>query len=686
MRLVMQNIAGFPTRAARLVRTHGLPLVGKELIEQAARPRTYVIRVVYAVLLSLIASLIFFAKLEAFATSPLAALGSGRDLFIYLVCLQFAGVYLFMPAMTCGVITSEKERNSLQLLILTRLGTWTILFEKLLGRLIPMLGFLLLSLPLLAYCYSLGGLSPRILWTGAWLLLLGVFQMGTLALACSAYFRTTVGAFVASYILAFGMFFGPFFCWMLVYLVTVLVGLDIDDLFRFFGANTNPGLMFVGMFPFFGPPIAMANGSAIMPGGIGFWPLMGHSTLILGVSAFWLVLARRWFFQRAFLPPKNYLREMFKKIDRGISRSENGDEIAVASGVPHTRTARDLELLPADDPVAWREVRLHSLGRRHRLLHPLLLIEVPLILFCAFLALVDSYGVRVVVGLMHFVLWMLAVLIVSVRSASLISGERSRQTLDVLCTTPLAGREIVLQKFRGVQQLILALAVPLCTLALFNAWWTADSPFANRMRQMAGQNIPTFHAWRYIVCAALAAVVYLPMIGWLSLGLGLKIRSHARALIASMAAIVTWCVAPLIFIVVPLSILLGALGPSFRASGARGAWSYLAEAVLDSLATYSGLLSPATLVFLNEDVPDWLDDHGGWVTIAANFVSYGIATLWFRTLCLRHADRLLGRTEPMAAPPSSNGAAPGLSAAPLAPAAPPTEPMARPQESSEVAS
>jgi len=119
----------------RLLPNLGLPLLGKELVEQAARKRTYVVRVVYAALLFFAAYFFFYESLKVGRVSPLAALGRGQQMFTALVVLQFIGIYLFMPAITCGVLTQEKVRASLQLLFLTRLGPWTILFEKLLGRL-----------------------------------------------------------------------------------------------------------------------------------------------------------------------------------------------------------------------------------------------------------------------------------------------------------------------------------------------------------------------------------------------------------------------------------------------------------------------------------------------------------------------------------------------------------------------
>ena len=144
----------------------GLPLLAKELTEQAVRRRTYVVRTVYACLLFGAVFLMFYDRVGRNIGSPTAVLGHGREMFAAIIGLQFTGIYLFMPAITCGVLTLEKEHNSLGLLFLTRLGPWTIVLEKYLGRLVPMLTFLLLSMPLLAFTYTFGGL-PNSTWRSA---------------------------------------------------------------------------------------------------------------------------------------------------------------------------------------------------------------------------------------------------------------------------------------------------------------------------------------------------------------------------------------------------------------------------------------------------------------------------------------------------------------------------------------
>lgn len=183
-----------------------LPLLGKELMEQSARRRTWIARTIYASILFIIFALLYAFYVERFTRdSGMGVLGMGRRIFEDMMGFLFAGIYVFLPAMVSGVITYEKERQSLPLLILTGMSPWRILLEKLLGRLIPMGTFLLVSLPLMATCYALGGVEPERYLEAVYLLLLTCLQAGFLALACSAWCRTSVEAFIATYV--FGTIF-----------------------------------------------------------------------------------------------------------------------------------------------------------------------------------------------------------------------------------------------------------------------------------------------------------------------------------------------------------------------------------------------------------------------------------------------------------------------------------------------
>jgi ABC-type transport system involved in multi-copper enzyme maturation permease subunit len=564
--------------------------------------------------------------------SPLAALGRGRDMYMVIVFLQFAGVYLFMPAITCGVLTQEKERDSLQLLFLTRLGPWTILLEKLMSRVLPMVGFLLLSLPLLAFAYSLGGISQQYLSTGIWLLVLATVQTGTIALACSAYFPTTVSAFVASYIILAILFFGPGIAWLVLYVIGIDVGKIITSSI---GGALGPAVIAMLIYPFFSPAyFALVS----FPGGIGIWNVFAHTGVILGISGLFLGVARMYVVRNGQRQVRIRPNRRFAFLRAPTLPSFKS--AAVEAPPPPTDPAD----LPNDTPVAWRESRRHWLGRTRSLFLLALFLEIGLAAFCLVLVLIDNRATEVFLGMFVFLMWGVAALVVSAQGAGLIAGERARQTLDVLCTTPLTGREIVLQKFRSVTRLIFALWLPFFSIALFGSVWKS-LPHIQMNRGSAH-----FDDTLYLVCSCVAPLIYLPLVAWLSLLIGLAVRSQTRAIIGSMAAIVAWCAIPPVFIGLPLSI---AYGPMSKTSDRF-------------LLLFT---SPATILFCNEF---GLLEHYVEIPLLAviiNFTGYALALVIVREICIARADRWLGRGfEGKSRPPPSPGPIAEIPAAPVVPA------------------
>ena len=182
-----------------IVKPKGLPLLARELIEISARRSTYLFRVLMAVALS-VAGLIVLADAVG-NTNPFRLLGRGRELLEAVVYTEFVYVYALLPVLSAGAFTEEKERDTLSLLLITRLGPWTIVFEKILGRLVPMLAMVLLTVPLLTVAYSLGGVDLSALAGAAWLLILGSLQVITISVMTSA----LCGKTVVAYLLAWGI-------------------------------------------------------------------------------------------------------------------------------------------------------------------------------------------------------------------------------------------------------------------------------------------------------------------------------------------------------------------------------------------------------------------------------------------------------------------------------------------------
>ena len=65
---------------------------------------------------------------------------------------------------------------------------------------------------------------------------------------------------------------------------------------------------------------------------------------------------------------------------------------------------------------------------------------------------------------------------------------------------------------------------------------------------------------------------------------------------------------------------------------------------LKSVWQLASLLSPATIVFMNEAIglSQFFDP---WLSVWLNFAIYGVALVAIRAICLKNADRWLGRAE-----------------------------------------
>lgn len=457
-------------------RASGFAILSRELTEIASRRRTHVIRTLFAAGLL---GLIFWSEssyLERFETGSFSILGSGRDLFGMLVGWLVGTVFFVMPILTCGTIIAEKERNTLSLLLTTHLAPGAIVLQKMLTRVYLMATLLLVTLPLMAFAYSLGGVSSDIMVCAIAGLLAMIMMTGSLSMMWSVRASSTLGAVGGTFISqlsfgVFGMFIMPF------------------------------------MFLFIAGP----------GGGGWFWALVfaaGILVFALVVSFIMLALAASWLPASALEPPRNRLMEFFGGVDTIFS-----DLNKVVGGIV---VVKDRPVLPGDRPLVWRERYKRALGKTHYLVRIVMLIELPTV--CIILAALSfqTRGSTQLSGLVYF-LWLIAIAVIIVRTVGIFPTERTRETLDVLLSTPLTGRDILLESMSGVRRTMIAVAIPLLTVY--------GSVF---MMQPSGES-----RMLYIGAGLACTWLYLSGAAWLSMLLGLRCRTQFRA--AGFALLITFC-------------------------------------------------------------------------------------------------------------------------------------------------
>jgi hypothetical protein len=224
--------------------------------------------------------------------------------------------------------------------------------------------------------------------------------------------------------------------------------------------------------------------------------------------------------------------------------------------------------------------------------------------------------------------WLTVAMLVTVTSAGVFSGERGRQTLDILLTLPMSGRQIVLDKVAGVRRLVLVCAIPLLTCVCFEAWWRdvlrdyADTYYRAQYR---------FIWWMYLPTAVSLVLTYLPLLSWLSIWIGLQTKSPTRATLVSLVVVVAWCILPLIVVLIGWEL--------FRDPGMNSGIENHGFGMLLQLSPL-GLLCQSEFDSIQRlsEIP--------FVPMLVNMLFYGSITLVLKYNVLSNADRLLGRSQP----------------------------------------
>ncbi len=183
------------------------PILSRELRVALRNERAFALLAVYVAVLGAIVASAFPAD-SSFSVNPTRAGGSapGYDLFITFCQTQAILVLVLVPALSAGALAQERERRTLESLLLAPLTPLQIVWGKAVGVL-AFAGLLLLStVPLTSLCFLLGGVSPGMV-LAAYVVLLGLAASITaLGLYCSARWQSATQATVACYaMLPFGV-------------------------------------------------------------------------------------------------------------------------------------------------------------------------------------------------------------------------------------------------------------------------------------------------------------------------------------------------------------------------------------------------------------------------------------------------------------------------------------------------
>jgi len=176
------------------------PVFANEWLTTSRHWQSYAGRTAFVAVLLLGLASVWVGQVHGQSLPPIQAMAAvGRGFYNTIVFTQLTVVFLAAPAATAGSICQDKGRGTLAQMLLTDLSDAEIVLGKLAARLVPVIGLVCCSLPVLALATLLGGIDPRDL-TGVFLITASAAVIGcTLALTFSIWGATPYEVLLATY-------------------------------------------------------------------------------------------------------------------------------------------------------------------------------------------------------------------------------------------------------------------------------------------------------------------------------------------------------------------------------------------------------------------------------------------------------------------------------------------------------
>ncbi len=174
------------------------PVLQRELLVNLRTGRSFLLLAGYQILL---AAVVLVAWPEDDRLDLTTSPPSARRLVNLFFLGQYVIASLMAPSFAAGAITGEKERMTFEMLLASPLRPAAIIIGKMVASLTHLVMLIIASLPIIVLCLPLGGVSLFEVLAAYLGLMVSVVLFGAIGIACSSYFSRTSSSLVVSYLI-----------------------------------------------------------------------------------------------------------------------------------------------------------------------------------------------------------------------------------------------------------------------------------------------------------------------------------------------------------------------------------------------------------------------------------------------------------------------------------------------------
>jgi ABC-2 type transport system permease protein len=243
------------------------PVAVKELTARMRGWRAPVIISIYLFLMSILIGLIYLGF-----SSSTTQIGStninqtiGKTVFGVVFAMELMMVCFLSPAFTAGAISSERERQTYDLLRTTLLPARSLVSGKLISALIFVFLLLIIGFPVQSLAFLFGGVTIQEVLISFLILMITALTYSVVGLFISSFMKNTLASTVVSYVLAnLLLFFQPSLITVIISFFGLLTSSSLGPLATWQQNILEAILILAGYFLIATNPIATAIASEIM--------------------------------------------------------------------------------------------------------------------------------------------------------------------------------------------------------------------------------------------------------------------------------------------------------------------------------------------------------------------------------------------------------------------------------------
>ena len=510
------------------------PVLAYDVLRAGRKKWNVYARVAYAIVLTIIFVFTYvtwysFATRFGGSVQPKHMSRLAENYFIAYMVVQFILVCLLTPAAVGGAVADEKERRTLEFLLATDLRDREILFGKLASRVGSLLLFLLAGVPVLSAIQFFGGIEPDLVLAGFTATFTTVLVLAAVAIAASVLAKRARDAIVLTYLVAFA--YVVLSALAHIFALSPAFRTETVEVFGYVIAPADVTYPFVAGNPFFMVPDTLDRQ---FRGGTQLFTALGHYVLfdaiVIALLVAWAGLRLRpTALAQAFGGPR---RPLFQ----GSFRRKRKGTVAAAKPLAAAPTRPAV----GNTPIVWKEVFVDT-GLKLGLFGKVMVYG---LVICSFIPVFIIFwneviepsggrrttgawwtvgrwedfaeGMNVYVRVTATIAGTLIFLAIAIRGAGALSGERDRQSLDTLLTTPLTASQIVWGKWCG------------CLLGMRWAWVWVGAMW------LLGLAVGGIHPIM-VLPFVLSTAVYASGFAWIGLYCSVVCRTTLRAMVAAIA-------------------------------------------------------------------------------------------------------------------------------------------------------